>query len=158
MILSNLDEYTQALLKTVIRGSRLLHADKTLVIYSIENRHAARFWLTDSRWCVKENPWFEGYLEKGPLILLQSLRRSRDYLLAPADGEFRNRRNKRVSLRHFIAHHESAAAPLRSIGVYWHSPDTEGDWAEQICYCAPHGSSYYLAHQMRDCAYQRKEK
>ena len=158
MILSNLDDYTQALLNAVIRGSRLLHADKALEMYSIENRHAAIFWLTDSRWCVKENPWFEGYLENGPLILLQSLRRSRDYLLAPANGEFRNRRNKRVSLRHFIAHHESAAAPLRSIGVYWHSAETEGDWAEQICYCAPKGNSYYLAHQMRDCAYQNGGK
>ena len=152
MILANLDDYTQALLKAVIRGSRLLHADKALEIYSIENRHAARFWLTDSRWCVKENPWFEGYLENGPLILLQSLRRSRDYLLAPANGEFRNRRNKRVSLRHFIAHHESAAAPLRSIGVYWHSPEAEGDWAEQICYCAPNSNSHHQAHQMRDSA------
>lgn len=158
MILSNLDDYTQALLKAVIRGSRLLHADKALEMYSIENRHAARFWLTESRWCVKENPWFEGYLENGPLILLQSLRRSRDYLLAPANGEFRNRRNKRVSLRHFITHHESAAAPLRSIGVYWHSAEAEGDWAEQICYCAPHGNSYYPAHQMRDCASHKEAK
>ena len=158
MTVIDLHSKQRAYQEALIIGSRLIYADVALQMFSIENRLAAEFWFSETFWCVKENPWFEGYLEKGPLIPLRSLLRSRDYLLAPANGEFRNSRNKRVSLRHFIAHHDSVAAPLRSIGVYWHSPEAEGDWAEQICYCAPHGNSYYLAHQMRDCAYQRKEK
>lgn len=119
MILSNLDDYTQALLKAVIRGSRLLHADKALEIYSIENRHAARFWLTDSRWCVRDNPWLEDYLEQGPLLLMRSTKRSRDYLLAPANGEFRNSRNRRVSILRFIDEHPDSYLALRRLGVYW---------------------------------------
>lgn len=119
MILSNLDEYTKALLEAVIRGTRLLHADKTLEIYSIENRRAAIFWLTDSRWCVRDNPWFEGYLEQGPLLLLRSHQRKRDYLLAPASGEFRNRNNRAVSLSQFASEHRGSYLPLMRLGVCW---------------------------------------
>ena len=158
MTVIDLHSKQRAYQEALIIGSRLIYADVAIQMFSIENRLAAAFWFSETGWCVKENPWFEGYIEKGPLILLRSLLRSRDYLLAPANGEFRNSRNKRVSLRYFIAHHDSVAAPLRSIGVYWHSAEAEGDWAEQICYCAPNGNSYYLAHQMRDCASQRKEK
>ena len=156
MSIINLHSQQRAYQEALIMGSRLIYADRTIQIFSIENRLAAGFWFSDTDWCVKENPWFEGYLEKGPLILLRSLPRARDYLLAPASGEFRNARNRRVSLRHFVEQHKSAGEPLRSIGIYWHSIDTQGDWAEQICYCSPSRSSYHLPHQIRACVTKGK--
>lgn len=137
--------------EAVVFGSRLLFTDRTVEAISIENRIAAEFWFADTAWCVKENPWFEGYLQRGPLIFLRSLRVSRSYLLAPAHNEFRNARNRRTSLPHFVEKHHSIGKVLRSLGVYWHPVGTEGDWANHICYCPPHRSSYYVAHQMRAC-------
>jgi hypothetical protein len=158
MSVSNLDLYQRHYQEAVILGSRLVYADKFVQMFSIENRHAAGFWFADTNWCVKENPWFEDYLEHGPLILLRSLIRSRDYLLAPADGEFRNSRNRGVSLRHFVKQHDSVGAHLRSIGVFWHSVEAKGDWAKQICFCAPNGSTYFVAHQIQVCACQNRAK
>lgn len=123
--------------EAIIIGSRLIHADKTVQIFSIENRFAAAFWFDDTKWCVKENPWFSDYLELGPLLLLRSLTRSRNYLLSPPWGEFRNIRNRGVSLRHFVEAHPSVAYPLRRMGVFWHPSDTGGEWANRIYYCPP---------------------
>lgn len=118
MIAAGLDDYDREYLQIVIRGSRLLHADETTEIYSIENKRAAAFWFGETKWCVKENPWFEGYLEKGPLLLLRSIKHTRDYLLAPSHGEFRNRRNRRVSLTRFVSEHSSASLHLKRLGVH----------------------------------------
>lgn len=131
--------------EALIVGSRLIYADSSIQVFSIENRWAAEFWFSETSWCVKERLWFEGYILNGPLILLRSLRRSRDYLLAPAVNEFRNIRNRRVSLRHFVSQHGDAAIPLRSLGVFWHSVETQGDWAEQICYAPPTSNPYYFS-------------
>ena len=148
MSVINLQSQQRMYQEALIIGSRLLYADITIQMFSIENRWSADFWFSETNWCVKENPWFEGYLENGPLILLRSKLRRRDYLLAPADGEFRNTRNRRVSLRHFISQHDSVGEPLRRIGVFWHSVETQGNWAEQICYAPPKKSSFFLKHQM----------
>lgn len=123
--------------EAVIFGSRLIHSDETVQILSIENKFAAAFWFDDTKWCVKENLWFSDYLESGPLLLLRSLSRSKDYLLSPSWGEFRNVRNRGVSLRHFVDAHPSAAYPLRRLGIFWHPADTRDDWSERIYYCPP---------------------
>lgn len=132
MIHLALDDYNREYFEAVIRGSRLLHADNVLEIYSIENRRAATFWFDQTKWCVKENPWFEEYLAEGPLVLLRSFKRARDYLLAPANGEFRNSRNRGVSLPCFVAEHPTAQLPLRRLGVFWHGREVEGDWSKNI--------------------------
>lgn len=137
MSVINLVSQQRAYHEYVIIGSRLIHADKIVQILSIENRWAASFWFDDTKWCVKDNPWFNDYLEVGPLLLLRSLIRSKDYLLAPAWDEFRNTRNRRVSLRHFMEAHPSAAYPLRRLGVFWHPSETAGDWSGRIYYCPP---------------------
>lgn len=135
MIAAGLDDYDREYLQIVIRGSRLLHADETTEIYSIENRRAAAFWFGETKWCVKENPWLEGYLEKGPLLLLRSIKLTRDYLLAPAHSEFRNHRNRRVSLTRFVSEHSSASFQLTRLGVYWDAQLLTNKYDERIYFC-----------------------
>lgn len=144
MIVSTFDDYNRRYFELVIRGSRLVHADNAVEIYSIENRRAAAFWFSETKWCVKENPWFEDYLEHGPLLLIRSLKRGRDYLLAPADGEFRNSRNRGVSLPHFVQEHPSAFQVLRGFGIFWHRFDLDMPPKSQIIYAPPKGKRHNL--------------
>ena len=123
--------------RNILRGSRIVHVDDVVEIISVESKSAAEFWFFDARWCVKENPWFEEYLEDGPLFLFFSAKRKRDYLLAPASGEFRNHRNRSVRLPVFIKEHPSAALPLRREGVFWHNEAENQSWSNNIYYCPP---------------------
>lgn len=119
---ANSNKSSREFISLLLPGSRLLHCDDTGQIISIETRFAAEFWFSGTCWCVKGNPWFEGYLSQGPLLLLRSFKRQRDYLLAPASNEFRNARNRRVSLGNFVTEHPDFALALRLLGIFWGRP------------------------------------
>lgn len=152
MSVINLQSQQRMYQEALIIGSRMIYADVTIQMFSIENRWAADFWFSETNWCVKENPWFEGYIERGPLILLRSLKRSRDYLLAPAAGEFRNSRNRRVSLKHFVEQHSNVIEPLKKIGVYWLSVNIKGNIYNQILYFSSHLNSNLSLLENRLCS------
>ena len=134
------DDDDREYLRIIIRGSRCVHSDDAAEIYSIESKWAARFWFGDTHWCVKDNPWFEDYVEEGPLLFIRSFKRKRDYLLAPASGEFRSRRNRGASFSTFVAEHPSIGMSLTSLGVFWHRPDEDPKWNNNIYYCPrPYG-------------------
>ena len=103
----------------IIAGSPTLFCNRELQIMSIETFPAAAYWCSGTYWCVGRSPWYEGYIAAGPLLLLRSFVRNRDYMLAPAHGEFRSRRNRRVSLARFVAEHRGSYYPLRWLGVFW---------------------------------------
>jgi hypothetical protein len=103
----------------IAAGSQIVHEADDLIIRSVTDICAAQYWFSDSNWCVVRNPWFKGYLGRGPLLLCISKVRWRDYLLAPAHQEFRNRRNRRLSLRLFVDEHSSAFVALRRLGIFW---------------------------------------
>ncbi len=104
---------------TIIAGSPTLFCNRDCQILSIENLAAAAYWSVGTNWCVGRNPWFEGYSAAGPLYLVRSFIRQRDYMLAPAQGEFRSRKNRRISLVRFVDEHRGIYLPLRSLGVVW---------------------------------------
>ena len=114
-----------------------LHTDQLVEIYSVKTLEVARILFGTSKWCVKENPWFKGYIDSGPLLFLRSFKRHKDYLLAPAHGEFRNSRNRRISLPIFIDEHPSIALVLRGWGVFWHNSNENISWRDDIHYCPP---------------------
>lgn len=103
----------------IIAGSPTLFCNRECQILSVETFAAAAYWCAGTNWCVGRNPWFEGYVTGGPLFLLRSFVRERDYMLAPAQGEFRSRRNRRACLTRFVQDHRSTYWPLRSMGVFW---------------------------------------
>jgi hypothetical protein len=158
MSVISLQPYERHYQEAVVLGSRLLFTDRTIEAISIENRIAAEFWFTDTAWCVKENPWFEGYLQRGPLIFLRRQTSGRRYLLAPADSEFRNARNRRMSLRHFVKQHPNIGNVLRSLGIHWHPVGIDGALADRIYYILPRRSSYLLARQMRSSVKEQLSK
>jgi hypothetical protein len=101
--------------ETVIMGSHVLYADGRLAALSIENHHAARFWSVDTKWCIESKSWFEDYRESGRLILFRMLNEDRRYLLSPSCLEFRNTRNRGLSMKAFIERFPRIEATVRSI-------------------------------------------
>lgn len=103
----------------IIAGSPTLFCDRDLQIMSITTLAAAAYWSVGTRWCIARDPWFEGYRRAGPLLFIRSALRNRDYMLAPAHGEFRSRHNRRVSLSLFVEEHHTSYYPLRWLGIFW---------------------------------------
>lgn len=111
----SLGHYDRSHLEAIILGSHVLYIDGRLSALSLENHHAARFWAAESKWCIESKSWFEDYRQCGQLILFSLLRERRRYLLSPANLEFRNTRNRRVSLRAFIERFPNIEAMVRQI-------------------------------------------
>ena len=111
----SLGHYDRSHLEAIILGSRVLYIDGRLSALSLENHHAARFWAAESKWCIESKSWFEDYRQSGTLILFSLLREHRRYLLSPANLEFRNTRNRRVSLRAFIERFPNVESTVRQI-------------------------------------------
>jgi hypothetical protein len=88
--------------EATVFGSHILYSDKRLVIMTIENAVAAHFWSEGTRWCIADSSCFYDYRQHGPLIFFKSLADEKCYLLAPAALEFRNGRNRRLSLEVFL--------------------------------------------------------
>ena len=111
----SLGHYDRSHLEAIILGSRVLYIDGRLSALSLENHHAGRFWAAESKWCIESKSWFEDYRQSGTLILFSLLRERRRYLLSPANLEFRNTRNRRVSLRAFIERFPNVESTVRQI-------------------------------------------
>lgn len=111
----SLGHYDRSHLEAIILGSHVLYIDGRLSALSLENHHAARFWAAESKWCIESKSWFEDYRQSGTLILFSLLREHRRYLLSPANLEFRNTRNRRVSLRAFIERFPNVESTVRQI-------------------------------------------
>jgi hypothetical protein len=109
----SLGQYDRSHLEAIILGSRVLYIDGRLSALSLENHHAARFWAAETKWCIESKSWFEDYRQSGKLILFSLLKERRRYLLSPANLEFRNTRNRRVSLRAFIERFPNVEASVR---------------------------------------------
>jgi hypothetical protein len=104
----------------VITGSRVLYADSRLVALSIENSWAAAFWSEGTSWCIAESAYFSDYRRLGRLILFRLLNEGRNYLLSPANREFRNGRNRRLCLASFIKRFPKIGPIIRSmVGTDW---------------------------------------
>lgn len=98
--------------EAIVLGSHIVYADKRLVIISIENSAASYFWSEGTSWCTAETSCFNDYVSLGPLIFLKSVADGRRYLLSPATCEFRNGRNRRLSLDVFLDRFPNARAPI----------------------------------------------
>jgi len=101
--------------ETVILGSHVLYADKRLTALSLENHRAARFWSTDTSWCIESKSWFEDYRQSGQLVLFRLHNENRRYLLSTSFLEFRNGRNRRLNLRAFIDRFPNIEMTIRRI-------------------------------------------
>lgn len=111
----SLGHYDRSHLEAIILGSHVLYIDGRLSALSLENHQAARFWSTDTSWCIESKSWFEDYRESGKLVLFRLHRENRRYLLSPANLEFRNARNRRVNLRAFIERFPNVESTVRQI-------------------------------------------
>ena len=109
----SLGHYDRSHLEAIILGSHVLYIDGRLSALSLENHQAARFWSTDTSWCIESKSWFEDYRESGKLLLFRLHRENRRYLLSPANLEFRNARNRRVNLRAFIERFPNVESTVR---------------------------------------------
>jgi hypothetical protein len=98
--------------EATVFGSHILYSDQRLIIMTLENSVAAYFWSEGTRWCIGESACFYDYREQGPLIFFKSLADERCYLLSPASLEFRNGRNRRLSLEVFLERFPKARAPI----------------------------------------------
>lgn len=98
--------------EAIVFGSHILYADKRLVIISLENWAASYFWSEGTDWCTSETSCFNDYRSLGPLVLINSLADGRRYLLSAANCEFRNGRNRRLSLNAFLDRFPNARAPI----------------------------------------------
>ncbi len=98
--------------EAIVLGSHIVHADKRLVIISIENSAASYFWSEGTKWCTSETSCFNDYRSLGPLVLIKSLADGRRFLLSAANCEFRNGRNRRLSLDAFLDRFPKARGPI----------------------------------------------
>lgn len=103
--------YTEA----VILGSHVLYADSRIAALSLENHWAARYWSEGTRWCIASKSIFQDYRERGRLLLFRVINEDRRYLLSPSWLEFRNDRNRRMSLTAFIDRFPKIEPAIRSI-------------------------------------------
>lgn len=111
----SLGHYDRSRLEAVILGSHILYIDGRLSALSLESHQAARFWSTDTNWCIESKSWFEDYRESGKLVLFRLHKENRRYLLSPANLEFRNARNRRVNLRAFIERFPNVESTVRQL-------------------------------------------
>lgn len=98
--------------EAIVLGSHIVYADKRLVIISIENSAASYFWSEGTSWCTSETSCFNDYRRLGPLVFIKSFADGRCYLLSAANCEFRNGRNRRLSLDAFLDRFPKARAPI----------------------------------------------
>jgi hypothetical protein len=115
----------------VVLGSRLLHTDERLAAISLENHLAAQFWSQGTCWCIGEPSMFHDYRRTGKLILFRLFKENRRYLFSPSWLEFRNSRQRSLSLMAFIARFPSIEATIRTV--------VRGDWRARLSFglCAP---------------------
>lgn len=102
-------------IEAVILGSAVIYTSASLVIYSLENWAAAEFWSDGTTWCIRDPSWYRDYLERGRLYLFRVANTKRRYLLSAGACEFRNARNRTVSLSSFIERFPSAEIPIRRL-------------------------------------------
>jgi hypothetical protein len=101
--------------EAIVLGSHIVYADKRLVMISLENSAASYFWSEGTSWCTSDTSCFNDYRSLGPLILFKSFADGRHYLLSAANCEFRNGRNRRLSLKVFLERFPNARAPIIKI-------------------------------------------
>ncbi|MBL0923661.1 MAG: hypothetical protein IBJ12_04235 [Sphingomonadaceae bacterium] len=101
--------------EAAILGSAVIYKSASLVIYSLENGAAAEFWSDGTAWCIRDPSWYRNYLERGQLYLFRVANTGRRYLLSVGACEFRNARNRTVSLNSFIERFPSAEIPIRQL-------------------------------------------
>ena len=111
----SLGQYDRSRLEAIILGSHVLYIDGRLSALSLESHQAARFWSTDTSWCIESKSWFEDYRESGKLVLFRLHKENRRYLLSHANLEFRNARNRRVNLRAFIERFPNVESTVRQL-------------------------------------------
>lgn len=107
-----LSNATRIWTETTVLGSHILYLDKRLVVISIENSAASYFWSESTNWCTSETSCFNDYRRLGPLVFIKSFADGRRYLLSAANCEFRNGRNRRLSLSAFLDRFPNARAPI----------------------------------------------
>jgi hypothetical protein len=98
--------------EAIVLGSHILYADKRMAIISIENSASSYFWSDGTDWCTSETSCFNDYRSLGPLVFIKSFADGRRYLLSAANCEFRNGRNRRLSLSAFLDRFPNARVPI----------------------------------------------
>ena len=102
-------------IEAAILGSAVVYTSASLVIYSLENWPAAEFWSEGTAWCIRDPSWYRDYCERGRLYLFRVANTKRRYLLSVGACEFRNARNRTVSLASFIERFPAAEIPIRRL-------------------------------------------
>lgn len=101
--------------EAIVLGSGVIYASPSLVIYSLQNWSAAEFWSDGTSWCIRDPSWYRDYLDRGRLYIFRVASTKRRYLLSVGACEFRNGRNRQVSLAAFIERFPSAEIPIRRL-------------------------------------------
>jgi hypothetical protein len=109
------NRYSRDYMEAVITGSHVIYADARLAVLSIENSWAAAFWSEGTSWCIAEGSCYADYRKMGRLYLFRLLNERRNYLLSPANCEFRNSRNRRLCPASFIIRFPRVEPTIRSI-------------------------------------------
>lgn len=101
--------------EAIVLGSEVIYASPSLTIYSLQNWSAVEFWSDGTAWCTRDPSWYRDYRERGRLYLFRVANTKRRYLLSVVTCEFRNARNRRVSLAAFIERFPAANIPIRRL-------------------------------------------
>jgi hypothetical protein len=90
----------------VERESLLLWESANWVIGVPLSFRASCWWGNFTQWCTAlDEPSFNIYDRKGPLLVFRHQRTNGKWQLHPATGEFRDLHNRRTSWRSFLARH-----------------------------------------------------
>ena len=107
--------YRREFVEAVITGSCVVYSDARLTVLSIENSWSAAFWSEGTSWCIAEGSCFSDYRKLGKLYLFRLHNEGRNYLLSPANCEFRNAKNRRLCTLSFINRFPKIEPTIRSI-------------------------------------------
>ena len=108
-------DWNRGYTELVTFGSHILYADSRLVALSLESHRAAQFWSVDTSWCIDSKAWFDDYRKRGKLILFRLLNGNQRYLLSPSWCEFRNARNRGLSMTAFLERFPKIEPTVRTV-------------------------------------------